>query len=83
MLSNRQACSSLILPGFAYKKARGDYKKRGNDSHSGAAEEKGCPDVLLLLGLENRVVSQMSRLGILISYLNKCQIFPAVPRKPE
>lgn len=58
----------MILPCFAYKKENN--KKREKDIFSSVMEERGCPDTLLLLRLENRMITQMSRVGILTLYLN-------------
>lgn len=52
----------------------GDYKKREKGIHSVAAKEKGSRHVLWCLGLENRVIFQISMLGILMPYLYKFQV---------
>lgn len=44
---------------FAYK--RKSNEKREKDTCSTVMEERGCPDTLLLLKLENRMMTRVSR----------------------
>lgn len=46
-------------------------KKREKDICSSVMEERGCPDILLLLKLENRMMTQMSKEDFFMPCLNK------------
>jgi len=60
-------------PALLCLQKRENNKKREKDIRSNVMEERGCPDPPLLPRLDNRMISQMNRVGILTPYLNKFQ----------